>query len=128
MEPIVVAAAGNGNASLDDLRCMGKYDRTNPNRDSGATIVGAGGSGVTGCSPARQKLGFSTYGSRVDVHGWGECVVTTGYVVNTPIPPTPLTKINGRRVHFLEIQCFSFCCGSCCKYSRNCNETFRLPI
>jgi hypothetical protein len=23
-------------------------------------------------------MGFSTYGSRVDVHGWGECVATTG--------------------------------------------------
>ena len=57
---VVVAAAGNGNANLDDPRCMGKYDRTSPDRDSGAIIVGAGGSGVTGCSPARQKLGFST--------------------------------------------------------------------
>ncbi len=75
---VVVAAAGNGNVNLDDLQCEGKYDRTNPDRDSGAIIVGAGGSGVDGCSPARQKLGFLTYGSRVDVHGWGECVWTTG--------------------------------------------------
>ncbi len=76
---VVVAAAGNGNVNLDDPRCEGRYDGTNPDRgDSGAIIVGAGGSDIDGCSPARQKLDFSTYGSLVDVHGWGECVWTTG--------------------------------------------------
>ena len=93
---VVVAAAGNGNVNLDDPRCMGKYDRTNPNRDSGAIIVGAGGSGVPapGCSPARQKMSFSTYGSRVDVHGWGECVMTTGYGngYTNPTNPTDQNK------------------------------------
>jgi len=93
---VVVAAAGNGNVNLDDPRCMGKYDRTNPNRDSGAIIVGAGGSGVSvpGCSPARQKMSFSTYGSRVDVHGWGECVVTAGYGngYTNPTNPTDQNK------------------------------------
>ena len=42
-------------------------------------MVGAGGSGTAGCSPARQKLEFSTHGSRVDVHGWGECIWSTAY-------------------------------------------------
>ena len=78
---VVVAAAGNGNVNLDDPACQGKYDRTK--RDSGAIIVGAGGSGLF-ClggwfGSAREKLDYSTYGSRVDVHGWGECVWTTGY-------------------------------------------------
>jgi len=76
---VVVAAAGNGNVDLDSSQCNGRIDRTNPAQDSGAIIVGAGGSGVDGCDPAREKLGFSTFGSRVDVHGWGECIWTTGY-------------------------------------------------
>ena len=80
---VVVAAAGNGNVNLDDPACEGRYDRT-PERDSGAIIVGAGGSGRTGCSLARTKIisttyGSSTYGSRLDVHAWGECVWTTSY-------------------------------------------------
>lgn len=73
---VVVAAAGNGSVNLDDPLCESKYDRTK--RDSGAIIVGAGGSGRAGCSPARTIMGFSTYGSRVDVHGWGDCVWTAG--------------------------------------------------
>jgi hypothetical protein len=74
-----VAAAGNGNMNLDDPKCDRKYDRTF--RDSGAILVGAGGTGV-GClgdTTARSKLDFSTYGSRVDVQGWGSCIWTTGY-------------------------------------------------
>ncbi|KAL3816679.1 hypothetical protein ACHAXA_003869 [Cyclostephanos tholiformis] len=35
------------------------------------------------------KLEFSTYGSRVDVHGWGECVVTTGYGGEYSNPTNP---------------------------------------
>ncbi len=67
---IVVEAAGNGNINLDGASCNSKYDRTV--RDSGAIIVGAG-------STTGAKLSFSSFGSRVDVHGWGENVVTTGY-------------------------------------------------
>lgn len=74
---VVVAAAGNGNVNLDDPRCMGKYNRAV--RDSGAIIVGAGGSGRAGCTSARTKKSFSTYGSRVDVQGWGDCVWTTSH-------------------------------------------------
>ena len=74
---IVVEAAGNGSQNLDDT---GAYGDPFPEgrADSWAIIVGAGG--VDGCSaPERSRLGFSTFGSRVDLQGWGECVVTTGY-------------------------------------------------
>lgn len=65
----VVAAAGNGSQDLDS----GDYEEYRSRGDSGAIIVGAGGSG------GRNTLGFSTFGERVNVHGWGENVVTTGY-------------------------------------------------
>ncbi|GEM_PF-3438537 len=80
---IIVAAAGNGRQDLDDEDYEDWLDRG----DSGAIIVGAGAgdvdSGVsnTGCSadPARSRLAFSNFGSRVNVHGWGNCVATTAY-------------------------------------------------
>ena len=68
---IVVAAAGNGDVNLDRDTCQGAFDRSR--RDSQAIIVGAGS------STDRTKLSFSSYGSRVDVQGWGENVTTTGY-------------------------------------------------
>ena len=46
--------------------------------NSGAIIVGAGSAGCNGV-PARARLAYSNYGSRVDVQGYGECVSTTGY-------------------------------------------------
>jgi serine protease len=51
--------------------CLNRFNRTF--RDSGAIIVGAGQPGN------RSKLGFSSYGSRVDLQGWGSSVVTNGY-------------------------------------------------
>lgn len=67
---IVVAAAGNGNEDLD-----GVYYTSYRNRgDSGAIIVGAGSATIN-----HQKLSYSTYGSRVDVQGWGTNVRATGY-------------------------------------------------
>lgn len=63
----VVAAAGNGDENLDAAEYAFYRDRG----DSGAIIVGAG-SANTG----HHKLSFSTYGSRVNVQGWGESVVT----------------------------------------------------
>lgn len=66
---ITIAAAGNGNQNLDDNALFSAY---NTRGDSGAIIVGAGTS-------ARVKQGFSTYGSRVNVQGWGGGVFTTGY-------------------------------------------------
>ena len=65
----VVAAAGNGSQDLDSK----EYEEYRSRGDSGAIIVGAGASG------GRTTMGFSTYGSRVNVHGWGQNVVTTGY-------------------------------------------------
>ncbi len=66
----VVAAAGNGTQELESPGFAEYRGRV----DSGAIIVGAGS--MTG---TRVKLGFSTYGSRVNVHGWGHNVFTAGY-------------------------------------------------
>ena len=68
---IVVAAAGNGNVNLDSPACNNIFNRNV--RDSGAIMVGAGS------STDRSRLNFSSYGSRIDVQGWGENVTTTGY-------------------------------------------------
>lgn len=68
---VVVEAAGNGNVNLDRPSCGGRFDRRL--RDSGAIIVGAGEPGT------RRRLSFSSYGSRVDLQGWGSGVTTTGY-------------------------------------------------
>jgi hypothetical protein len=65
---IVVAAAGNGSEDLDGAG----YASYRARGDSGAIIVGAG-------EPARSRLSFSTYGSRVDVQGWGGSVATLAY-------------------------------------------------
>jgi len=71
----VVEAAGNYNIDLDQADCLDRFDRSV--RDSGAIIVGAG-EPSTWPNP-RSKLGFSTYGSRVDVQGYGQGVTTTAY-------------------------------------------------
>ncbi|MEQ8316280.1 MAG: S8 family serine peptidase [Phycisphaerales bacterium] len=67
---VVVAAAGNGNQNLDSS----SYAEYRSRGNSGAIIVGAGTS-----TSAHSKLGFSTYGSRVNVQGWGQNVFTAGY-------------------------------------------------
>lgn len=67
---IVVGAAGNGNENLDSASYQNYMDRG----DSGAILVGAGSS-----NRAHNKLSFSTYGSRVNLQGWGENVFTLGY-------------------------------------------------
>jgi hypothetical protein len=89
---LVVEAAGNGGNNLDD----GIYNTpltgfpsgwTNPfnrsNRDSGAIVVGAGAPPPNthgrNHGPDRSRLGFSNYGSMVDVQGWGEEVTSCGY-------------------------------------------------
>ena len=66
---VVVATAGNGNLDLDRDELAYYRDRG----DSGAIMVGAGRPGT------RERLGFSTYGERLDVQGWGQDVFTTGY-------------------------------------------------
>jgi subtilisin family serine protease len=72
---VVVEAAGNGNVNLDQAACSDVFDRTV--RDSGAIIVGAGLPPSSGAD--RQREFFSTFGSRVDLQGWGSGVATTGY-------------------------------------------------
>ncbi|RKT55375.1 S8 family serine peptidase [Saccharothrix australiensis] len=72
----VVEAGGNGDQDLNDPCFGARFPADKP--DSGAIIVGAGAApGCTGTP--RSKLGFSNYGTRVDLQGWGECVTTTGY-------------------------------------------------
>ncbi|MFX1518083.1 MAG: S8 family serine peptidase [Promethearchaeota archaeon] len=73
---VVVEAAGNGNENLDKPVYGGKFDRSE--RDSWAIIVGAGAP-PNYYQPVRSRLDFSTYGSRVDVQGWGRLVTTAGY-------------------------------------------------
>lgn len=68
---VVVEAAGNGNVNLDGPACLGRFKRAT--RDSGAIVVGAGAPNT------RTRLSFSSYGSRVDVQGWGSDVWSTGY-------------------------------------------------
>ncbi|MBL0692842.1 GON domain-containing protein [Comamonas sp. JC664] len=67
----VVEAAGNGSVNLDDAVYGGRFNRSL--RDSGAILVGAS------TSLSRAPMCWTNHGSRVDVHGWGENVVTTGY-------------------------------------------------
>jgi hypothetical protein len=68
----VVEAGGNGNIDTDLMTWFG---------DSGAIIVGAGGAYPGGSWPQTnlERLSFSSYGSRFNLQGWGENVVTTGY-------------------------------------------------
>ena len=72
---VVVEAAGNGSVDLDQAACGTAFDRDV--RDSGAIIVGAGG--PPGSGQNLEPLFFSSYGSRIDLQGWGSGVVTTGY-------------------------------------------------
>ncbi len=67
----VFAAAGNGSNNLDSAAYGGLFDRNV--RDSGAVMCGA--SDGVNLWPAW----FSNYGTRMDAHGWGWNVVTTGY-------------------------------------------------
>ena len=67
---VIVAAAGNGNQDLDGSLYIDYMDRG----DSGAIIVGAGTPNIL-----HNKLEFSTYGSRVNLQGWGQNVISTGF-------------------------------------------------
>ncbi len=68
---IVVEAAGNGEANLDDPAYNGVFNRNV--RDSGAILVAAS------LSASSEPACFSNYGSRIDVHGWGDSIATAGY-------------------------------------------------
>ncbi len=71
---VVVEAGGNGANDLDAFTAGGLHvlNRTSPDfKDSGAIIVGAASSAAP-----HTRLGFSSFGSRVDCYGWGENVDT----------------------------------------------------
>ena len=88
----IVEAAGNQEQNLDDPALGGWFDRAH---DSGAIIVGASDG-----RPYRYPANFTTYGSRVDLQGWGYGVTTTGYGdawLGTTAPPEALytSSFNG---------------------------------
>jgi hypothetical protein len=68
----VVEVAGNGSYNMDNLTWYG---------DSGAVVVGAGGAYTGGkyTEGDLQRISFSSYGTRVDLQGWGEDVYAPGY-------------------------------------------------
>jgi serine protease len=66
-----VEVAGNGSADLDSAAYNNAFNRNV--RDSGAILVGAS------LSDQRSPTCWTNFGTRVDVHGWGENVVTMGY-------------------------------------------------
>lgn len=72
---VVVEPAGNGAQDLDAPVFGGWFDRGV--RDSGSIMVG-GGASPLGALPARSYYspGGSCYGSRVDVQGWYDRIVT----------------------------------------------------
>ncbi len=73
---IVVEAGGNGAENLDSAVYYGNmFDTTY--RNSHAILVGAGYPAASASD--RQKHGFSNYGERVNVQGYGSGVYTTGY-------------------------------------------------
>jgi hypothetical protein len=86
----VVEAAGNGGVDLDDpVFSIGNFGHWPflAENNSGAVIVGAGAAppAYGGSDTARARLGFSNYGSRVDLQGWGEQVATTGFGYAYPL-------------------------------------------
>ncbi len=68
---IVVEAAGNGSTNLDDPIYGSIFQRNI--RDSGAILVAASN------SSDRDATCWTNWGSRIDLHGWGENVTTLGY-------------------------------------------------
>lgn len=68
---VVVEAGGNGSTNLDDPVYGGLFDRNV--RDSGAILVAASNSTDRG-APC-----WTNWGSRFDLHGWGDTVATLGY-------------------------------------------------
>jgi len=75
----VVEASGNGKENLDDPKFEEKF---NPMfRDSGAILVGA-------AAPfTREPMSYTNHGQRVNLHGWGSQVWTTGFGDAPGSPP-----------------------------------------
>ena len=70
-----VETGGNGGQDLDDPVFGGIFDRSV--RDSGAIMVAAGT--PTGRVAETYTDWGTNWGSRMDAHGWGSEIVTTGY-------------------------------------------------
>ena len=88
---VVVEAGGNGSQDLDSSDYTtgnGGHHPFQTGNDSGAIIVGAGKSAYRGAD-ARSAHSFSSYGSTVDLQGWGDSLVTTGYGDLYPGGSTP---------------------------------------
>ena len=80
----VIEPAGNAQQNLDDAFYStgnGGHWPFLPSQDSGAIVVGAASPppAFGGATTERSRLTFSTYGSTVDLQGWGELVATTGF-------------------------------------------------
>ena len=90
---LVVAAAGNGEVSLDDRQFDARpvdfpkawrNPLTRQTTDSGSILVGAGNPppgthNNPGCGPARSRLFFSNFGTAVDAQGWGSDVTSLAF-------------------------------------------------
>lgn len=77
----VVECAANGNENLDDPAFQIGHAPFAPENNSGAIIVGAGATGTRDVDRSRIDCvgGWgSNWGSRLDLQGWGEYLVTTG--------------------------------------------------
>ena len=74
---IVVEAAGNGFEYLNDPIYESRFDTTY--RNSHAIMIGAGAPPSGNYGADRSKMDFSNYGSRLNLQGYGQEVVTTGY-------------------------------------------------
>jgi hypothetical protein len=74
---IVCEAAGNGFENLDDPIYENLFDTTY--RNSHAIMVGAGAPPSGNYGIDRSKMDFSNHGERVNLQGYGQEVVTTGY-------------------------------------------------
>ena len=70
----VVEAGGNGGDDLDQAVYDNRFNREY--RDSGAILVGGGASALQ--DAPRSRIVWSNYGSRFDLQGWGEDIVTCG--------------------------------------------------
>ena len=78
---IVVEAGSNGAENLDGAEYQtgnGGHHPFKPENDSGAILVGAGNSPYSGETP-RSPSWFTNIGATMDVQGWGDGIVTTGY-------------------------------------------------
>jgi hypothetical protein len=77
---VVVEAAGNAGSNLDEFSDGMVLDRNASEfLDSGAIMVGAGVSAVSGTPAGHARENDSNFGNRVDCYAWGDSIVTAGY-------------------------------------------------